>query len=103
MSDRLYADMWKIILPYLIYLALNGDRLIISRRAFLFIYGLFNHIYGSDYIAPKGRVKVKVKCTLVQALRLCTGRTAYRGSRRRLGWLMKNIGDSAKGHGLGFI
>ena len=26
-------------------------------------------------------VKVKVKCTLVQALRLCTGRTAYRGTR----------------------
>ena len=26
-------------------------------------------------------VKVKVKCALVQALRLCTGRTAYRGSR----------------------
>jgi len=25
--------------------------------------------------------KLKVKCTLVQALRLCTGRTAYRGSR----------------------
>ena len=25
--------------------------------------------------------KVKVKCTLVQALRLCTGRTAYKGSR----------------------
>jgi len=25
---------------------------------------------------------VKVNCTLVQALRLCTGRTAYRGSRR---------------------
>ena len=24
---------------------------------------------------------LKVKCTLVQALRLCTGRTAYRGSR----------------------
>ena len=27
------------------------------------------------------KVKVKVKCTLVQALRLCTGRTAYRESR----------------------
>ena len=27
------------------------------------------------------KVKVKVKCALVQALRLCTGRTAYRGSR----------------------
>ena len=29
----------------------------------------------------KEKVKVKVKCTLVQALRLCTGRTAHRGSR----------------------
>ena len=28
-----------------------------------------------------GSVKVKVKVTLVQALRLCTGRTAHRGSR----------------------
>jgi len=27
------------------------------------------------------KVKVKVKFTLVQALRLCTGRTAHRGSR----------------------
>ena len=27
------------------------------------------------------KVKVKVKVTLVQALRLCTGRTAHRGSR----------------------
>ena len=27
------------------------------------------------------KVKVKVKCTLVQALRLCTGRAAHRGSR----------------------
>jgi len=27
------------------------------------------------------KVEVKVKCTLVQALRLCTGRTAHRGSR----------------------
>ena len=29
----------------------------------------------------KVKVKLKVKCTLVQALRLCTGRTAHRGSR----------------------
>ena len=27
------------------------------------------------------RIKVKVKCTFVQALGLCTGRTAHRGSR----------------------
>jgi len=26
-------------------------------------------------------IKVKVKCTLVQALRLCTGRTAHRGGK----------------------
>ena len=29
----------------------------------------------------EGQVKVKVKRTVVQALRLCTGRTAHRGSR----------------------
>ena len=29
----------------------------------------------------KKKIKVKVKVTLVQALRLCTGRTAHRGSR----------------------
>ena len=27
------------------------------------------------------KVKVKIKCAVVQALRLCTGRTAHRGSR----------------------
>jgi hypothetical protein len=30
-------------------------------------------------MSPKRSVKVKVKGTLVQALRLCTGRTAHRG------------------------
>jgi len=33
------------------------------------------------YGPHKVMVKVKVNCTLVQALRLCTGRTAHRGSR----------------------
>jgi len=32
-------------------------------------------------VLPQGTYTVKVKCTLVQALRLCTGRTAHRGSR----------------------
>jgi len=32
------------------------------------------------YLGDLG-TKGKVKCTLVQALRLCTGRTAHRGSR----------------------
>ena len=46
-------------------------------------------LYGGDSdkdsysMKPASSVtnKVKVKCTLVQALRLCTGRTARRGSR----------------------
>ena len=38
----------------------------------LFIYYLFRAVYLS---------KVKVKVTRLQALRFCTGRTAYRGSR----------------------
>jgi len=32
-------------------------------------------------IEEPGIKKVQVKCTLVQALRLCTGRTALRGNR----------------------
>jgi len=36
--------------------------------------------YQSDHTSLSSKGK-KVKCTLVQALRLCTGRTAYRGSR----------------------
>ena len=34
-----------------------------------------------EIVAVSNRVKSKVKVTLVQALRLCTDRTAYRGSR----------------------
>jgi hypothetical protein len=35
------------------------------------------------YVLEKGysRLQSKIKATLVQALRLCTGRTAHRGSR----------------------
>jgi hypothetical protein len=38
-----------------------------------------NHNFQSSH-ATERKVK-KIKCTLVQALRLCTGRTAYRRSR----------------------
>ena len=41
-------------------------------------------LYGSRHTEryfPIYTIKVKVKCTLVQALRLCTDRTAHRGSR----------------------
>jgi hypothetical protein len=39
----------------------------------------FSHNFRlKNFLSKK---KVKVKCTLVQALRLCTGRTAHRGSR----------------------
>ena len=36
---------------------------------------------NNDDKCDVNHVKVKVKVTLVQALRLCTGRTAHRGSR----------------------
>jgi hypothetical protein len=40
------------------------------------------HIYVQmKFLLAKGKVKVKVEFTLVQALRLCTGCTAHRGSR----------------------
>ena len=39
---------------------------------------LFSHI---EFIENVSIGKVKVKVTLVQALRLCTGRKAHRGSR----------------------
>ena len=40
------------------------------------------HLYFNPYPANmENMVEVKVNCTLVQALRLCTGRTAHRGSR----------------------
>ena len=38
-------------------------------------------LWGCGELALGIKSKVKVKCTLVQALRLCTGRTAHRGSR----------------------
>ena len=37
-------------------------------------------VCGCVVLVPSYK-KVKVKCTVVQALRLCTGRTAHRGSR----------------------
>ena len=38
-------------------------------------------IYHFWYVDTDRGTNIKVKCTLVQALRLCTGRTAHRGSR----------------------
>jgi len=45
-----------------------------SRSLYLCIRSAIKQIVVNDK-------KVKVKVTLVQALRLCTGRTAHRGSR----------------------
>jgi hypothetical protein len=39
---------------------------------------IYVSLYGIEDVI---RGKVKVMCTLVQSLRLCTGRTAHRGSR----------------------
>ena len=42
---------------------------------------MYSDIIGHWYSFINIEVKVKVKVTHVQALRLCTGRTAHRGSR----------------------
>jgi hypothetical protein len=42
------------------------------------VHSVCTYIMGSHSVYIKTQ---KVKCTLVQALRLCTGRTAHRGSR----------------------
>ena len=41
----------------------------------------FDVSFPETYVSAVVKVKVKVKCTLAQALRLCTGRRAHRGSR----------------------
>jgi hypothetical protein len=46
--------------------------------ALRFYYGRFKWFFRVKYVLE---IKVKVKVTLVQALRLCTDRTAHRGSR----------------------
>jgi len=44
------------------------------------------------------KVKVKIKCTLVQVLKLCTGRTAHRGISRGIALLFFDHGNR-KGEG----
>ena len=41
----------------------------------------FKYAKETELKQAESKVKGKVKVTLVQALRLCTGRTAHRGSR----------------------
>ena len=69
---------------------LNCD---VHKHAVIIIIHGFIHSYVHTYIhtciSPIGKQvrarapvnKVKVKCTILQALRLCTGRTAHRASR----------------------
>jgi len=44
--------------------------IVLKKGALIFLNGIFRIMFA-----------VKVKCTLVQVLRLCTGRTAHNGSR----------------------
>ena len=52
--------------------------LLTSNCIYIYIY-IYTHIFVFIYLFICK--KVKVKCTLVQALRLCIGRTAHRESR----------------------
>jgi len=51
------------------------------RLLILYLYLYIPRMLQVNY-ALSHNCRYKVKCTLVQALRLCTGRTAHRGSRR---------------------
>ena len=45
---------------------------------FRFVAQRFNHCAIAVLVPLWGKVKSKVKCTLLQALRLCTDRTAFK-------------------------
>ena len=52
------------------------------QKEFLNVQSSKNKIRLPEWSGHVDRIKkVKVKCTLVQAMRLCTGRTAHTGSR----------------------
>ena len=51
-----------------------------QNTGYIYIY-TYIHIYIHIYIYIYIYIYIKVKCTPVRALRLCTGRTAHRGSR----------------------
>jgi len=55
----------------------------VTKNTFYYLNGPLNvtTFYGNKEFKIKFVLVLKVKVTLVQALRLCTGRTAHRGSR----------------------
>ena len=60
----------------------NGSRMAVTVEHPKFTARSITHqVKVKVIVKVKVNVKVKVKCTLVQALRLCSGRTAHRGSR----------------------
>ena len=74
-DGRVYAGTFKTTNPSTLLLLFLGNRIYKTISDFI---TYFHHNHHHHVITS---VKVKVKCTLVQALRLCTGRTAHRGSR----------------------
>ena len=60
------------------YLILRKIVTVFRAVTFLFALPIILYRMAKNSI---NRLKVKVKVTLVQALRFCTGRTAYRGGR----------------------
>jgi len=69
--------LWKLAHAHLLHSQQESSLL---RRTVLYIAYRTN-ILRTNSKTSKFYGMVKVKCTLVQALRLCTGRTAHRGSR----------------------
>jgi len=78
-----FSAVWKVaLLPYrLSYRGSTSKSAFFVLRAVTTPFQLDVHVATDVLIRKETHFSVKVKCTLVQALRLCTGRTAHRGSR----------------------
>ena len=69
-------------LPYIEITRKTSDSPVPSPPLFCTTSKKNGHVFYWNWLWPRHDVReVKVKVTLVQALRLCTGRTAHRGSR----------------------
>jgi hypothetical protein len=75
-SHLLFSQLWVFSLVYWdVIRYCQVENYYISEGWVAFICSITLEAFDST------KVKVKVKCTLVQALRFCTGQTAHRGSR----------------------
>jgi hypothetical protein len=81
-SHQTCLDHSKLLPRFLQFIKTEGEERVECRERYLGLRGNRKQGCREGYLKRRFMVcKVKVKCTIVQALRLCTGRTAHRESR----------------------